>query len=139
MSDQQPLPLPAPPLDLLDGRMLTVHVTDDDIATGRRRSCLRCPIALALRRALSEAGVTVYSAFPVQVFGDYVNVWSATDSPYSAALPLAGRRFILKFDGRGDGVVGPITFALEMRRVFGQLDFEARGEREEAIAREVDG
>lgn len=37
---------------------LTVQVTDRDIQRGQPRNCLRCPLNLAIRRALRETGVT---------------------------------------------------------------------------------
>lgn len=77
---------------------IEVHVTADDIAHGRRSDCTRCPVALAVGRAMGEpCNVTAYSIY--------------TESRI-ALTPPAAARFIEAFDDLVD--VKPFSFCVNM-------------------------
>lgn len=77
--------------------MITVKVTQEDIQTGAKDNCYRCPIALALNRALKKP----------------VTCWTYTYTIHniSYTLPSVVSRFIVGFDG-GD-LVKPFEFQIE--------------------------
>ncbi len=75
-----------------------VHVTAEDIAKGRRDSCVDCPIARALKRVTTDE---------VQVTSENIQLGDASVHP-----PHAARMFVFAFDeGRP---VEPFSFSLEV-------------------------
>jgi len=76
---------------------MRIKVTQQDIDAGTRRSCLGCPIALALGRMVP--GVSV---------GQGQIIWVADGEYHERDTPSAVRRFISSFD---DGYpVEPVVF-----------------------------
>lgn len=89
--------------------MTAVHitVTADDIAAGMPGSNCRCPIALAIRRALpwlTAPGLPVVQLYAVELA-------DGLDAPL-AALPDEAATFIEDFDH--GGLVVPFAFDLEI-------------------------
>lgn len=73
--------------------ILEVQVTSKDIREGRERSCIACPIALAIKRLLPDAYIEVGSTG--------VNFYRNTsdESPfYTSVLPDKAAHFIEDFD-----------------------------------------
>lgn len=82
-----------------------VDVTAEDIAQGEPRKCVKCPIALALRRTLEQSLVGV---------GGHDAVMVGKHGVTSVELPSMAVRFIADFD---DGKpVQPFSFALDLPR-----------------------
>jgi hypothetical protein len=81
-----------------EGETMRIDVTQDDITYGKRRAGDRCPIAIAIMRALNEPIVEV----------SFFKVFIPDGSRYS--MPAAARVFINDFDG---GLfVQPFSFEL---------------------------
>lgn len=83
--------------------IITIQVTEQDISTGLAGDCEECPIALAIYRALSDAGVRVGTA-GVTLYREGTNAM--------LALPEAATRFIDGFDH--DEAVEPFEFDLDV-------------------------
>lgn len=82
-----------------------VSVTQDDIDMGETHSCLNCPIALAMKRALP------LDATFVHVRATYVSTdW------HNAPLPACAVEFIKKFDF-GRAKVEPFEFNLTFVKI----------------------
>lgn len=64
---------------------LHVDVTDDDIERGVASSCRKCPIALAVSRALSKAGLP-----PVRVYAVFDQITVYVDGPSGWGYKKAG-------------------------------------------------
>ena len=82
-------------------KTITVNVTQKDIDEGKERSCERCPVALAVNRALdtdtNECSVSGYA----------VHLDGPTSTGF-AQLPDEAVKFIERFDCRR--LVTPFTF-----------------------------
>ena len=79
--------------------LIHVDVTELDIHSGHPSDSMRCPIAIALRRAVGREVVDVY--------GTYCEVRGRR-----ADLPVPARVFVSRYDD-GDPV-GPLTFELDI-------------------------
>ena len=67
---------------------MTIHVTQEDIDHGRRRSCTNCPVALALERITGEMWEV-----------GLLSAWKLLEKSYpSKTLPKKAHKFILAFD-----------------------------------------
>lgn len=92
---------------------VTIHVTEQDIRHGKRRSCGACPVARALNRTLKLRGGGV-------VYNNEVNLWrcSRTSSRKSVkTLPESVRSWIAVFDAqpwRKRSTFPPISFKLNI-------------------------
>lgn len=85
---------------------LVVNVTAEDIQQGRRRSCDRCPIALALYRAAEGHDIGSFGVGRFACSG----VGTVNHELMNAKLPAVARDFVLDFDV---GIsVSPISFEL---------------------------
>jgi hypothetical protein len=82
---------------------VTIQVTQEDINHGLAGDCEECPIALALYRALSVAGVRAGTG-GVTLYREGTNAM--------VALPVAAVRFIGRFDH--DELVEPFEFELDV-------------------------
>ncbi len=82
--------------------MTRIDVTAEDIAKGEAGSSARCPVALALQRAISK---------PVAVSKTYVYISGYNLS--TVMLPSEASEFIGKFD-RNHEPVKPFTFHIEI-------------------------
>jgi hypothetical protein len=80
-----------------------IQVTAADIAHGLAGDCEECPIALAIYRALSDAGVRVGTG-GVTLYREGTNAM--------LALPEAATKFIVRFDH--DEPVAPFEFELDV-------------------------
>lgn len=86
---------------------LIVSVTRRDIERGKRNSCIRCPIALALRRRFPDARLVA-----ITISGARVE-WGLRDTPLVASLPQKAMRFVGLFDAsRARAKVKPMRFEL---------------------------
>lgn len=95
----------------MESNTITVSVTDDDIAKGKRMDGSFCPIARALRRALPKAdwvsvGMTnaTYESKPL----------FRKRRAYNAPLSREAKRFINDFDS--GLTVHPTEFQFEFRK-----------------------
>lgn len=87
--------------------VVSVRVTSDDIASGKRKDACHCPVALALKRAYPESEIFA---------GDdgelYTYQAPAAPRVRVASLPPVANRFIEEFD---DGyAVQPFSFTLDI-------------------------
>jgi hypothetical protein len=88
---------------------IRVEVTAEDINRGEPESCKHCPIALAIDRALSAAGIESRS----WVMGRTVSFGKDTRRPRPwACLPYEALVFVVRFDEGHD--LMPIVFDLEL-------------------------
>lgn len=83
-----------------------ISVTQEDIDTGVKKSCWKCPVALAIRREFPlakdvEVGGTSYS-------------FQLGNREYSGTLPESASDFIRKYDYDSKMLPGPFTFILEV-------------------------
>lgn len=85
-------------------RTVTVTVTAEDIASGEREKCERCPIALALRRATGEPKAYADAVMLAAI--------SADENWFKGATPDKAFRFMCEFDGKKP--VEPFTFTVEL-------------------------
>lgn len=85
---------------------IPVQVTMKDIIHGERNKCSRCPIALALARAL---GVVQGKEGVVSV-GPSAAAWTVDGKTGRALLPLAAQDFIHEYDRAN--TVKPFEFTL---------------------------
>ena len=84
-------------------RSVIVEVKREDIDAGVRNDCDKCPVALAINRALNVNNVAVYEEGMLDM---YVVGYSGWLIP----LPISARDFIVGFDlGHG---VDPFSFEL---------------------------
>lgn len=99
---------------------LTIDVTADDIAKGRREDALQCPVARAAQRALREA-----SGDPdlgVEAGSTHLWIWHTTkplwhiDNPLGPPLkaPKTVGAFVKAFDAKGRTAVKPFSFRLDV-------------------------
>lgn len=79
---------------------MKIEITVDDIALGQRLSCLKCPIALAMKRKTNKFLAVLNTA--VRIEGS------------SYLLPTVAQQFIVDFDS-GCRPVGPFSFELEVK------------------------
>lgn len=91
---------------------VTVVVTREDIDNGYQRSCTRCPIALALFRALGITPTDAAGA-PFGVVDDRVSFYDSGPINVSR-LPLIAREFILCFDTLTGISAEPFSFDLQV-------------------------
>ena len=84
---------------------MKISVTEDDISSGATQDCEKCPIALAISRAVGmDVKVGRWSCFlPVRDKGEDVTMVN---------LPAAATRFITNFDGLWH--VEPFEFELDI-------------------------
>lgn len=80
---------------------ITISVTEEDIANGRRKRCQKCPVAIAMLRA----GFYTVWANP----GDLTWIDSERNE-HSCVTPDEVREFITRFDNHEP--VAPFTFEL---------------------------
>jgi hypothetical protein len=83
---------------------MTINVTQDDIAKGKKNNCLRCPVALAVIR---ETGI-----HDVYVYGSSVTFYRHSDQCCERYNTDEVSEFIENFDG--GGTVAPFSFELEV-------------------------
>lgn len=81
---------------------MKIEVTDDDIRQGTKGNCVRCPVALAIERALGKD-----LAFEPWVVGD-----AAWVGLRRCTLPRKARNWIRRFDRELS--VAPFTFDLDI-------------------------
>lgn len=95
---------------------VTVVVTQDDIDHGHQRSCIKCPIALALYRALGiKQPGTQFGDDPVpfKVVDDFVYFYDG-DRGVISYLPMAAKHFVLRYDRLTGIAPEPLTFDLQV-------------------------
>lgn len=81
---------------------MTITVTQDDIDSGRPRSCSSCPVAIAIKRKHPRSrDVSV---------GLMIIISYKTRSPRVLQVPYVASRFMFHFDL--DSPVHPFTFEL---------------------------
>ena len=86
---------------------LRVHVTEDHIKSGRRNTCLYCPIAIALTEQHGEMGIWQVGSVAVHLFSPTDTI-PRTRTKY--LLPFRARAFILNLD---EGLpVKPFSFTM---------------------------
>ena len=86
-------------------KKVKINVTKEDIKTGLRNNCDKCPVALAIVRKFKSELVFVGH-----------RAWYAIDgkgNKVGGDLPIKAQEFIVKFD-RG-AFVSPFTFMVEAR------------------------
>lgn len=138
MSDQQPAPDLAHVVAGGDHeRRYTFYVTHHDIEVGKPRSCLVCPIALAIYHKLLVESWDLDGPGAVMVFGDHVNVFCRDGSVWYGELPSSARTFILGFDGRGPYRAAPFSFDVGLHPTWGTERREALLDREDRLPAEL--
>ena len=96
---------------------LKIEVTPDDIVTGWSRCKDRCPVALAVLRALPTHQIFRTRAWFVAVGQDDVYLHSGGGGiAWAGALPWKAVQFVDEFDSEDDGL--PFSFDLELERDF---------------------
>lgn len=92
---------------------MKITVTQEDIREGARANCLKCPIALALERALKPL-LELDIWYRVQVNEDNVEITNtgAESGRFAALLPEEAEEFIRRFDNRQP--VEPFEFELNL-------------------------
>jgi hypothetical protein len=95
-------------------KRITVNVTAHDIANGRKKDCYKCPVALALMRALEAVNdIKVKTVSVGNGAAQITLVYSDHMSTYSwPQLPDAAADFVWRFDNFR--VVEPFSFELEI-------------------------
>ena len=78
---------------------IEVDVTQEDINNGRKFNCIMCPVALAIKRAIRNPKVSVFSILARIDTEDYF-------------FPKKVQNFIQNFDG--SILVEPIKFELDI-------------------------
>lgn len=74
---------------------LTIFITEDDIKQGKKRECLECPIALAVKRATDlEFGENKLIPHIAPNFGMLIS----DEISYRFQLPGEAERFLHEFD-----------------------------------------
>lgn len=86
---------------------MTINVTAKDIKIGLRRTCSFCPIALAIRRAISRTSIYVWNG--------QVRVYKGGELLSLLSLPLEAQEFILNFDA--ELPVYPFDFELKIPEI----------------------
>lgn len=84
-------------------KTITVHVTQADINKGLRMSATRCPVALAIARAVQDCDVWVGPS-DVRIDGK------------TRGLSRRVTAWISRFDNHGRRTVKPFTFRLRLLR-----------------------
>ena len=87
----------------------TFHITLEDIATGEREHCTRCPVARAIRR---EVGGTVYVVGINGLESGRVEYLTRDGMRVAKDLPRQVGAKILCYDQTG--VMVPFVFALDL-------------------------
>ena len=85
----------------------TVDVTQEDIKSGHRCNSNRCPVALAIQRALGDC----VSAACIRVTGTECEILKEHGQFSYYALPESARLFIKNFDNEKPG--DPFSFTLD--------------------------
>ena len=75
--------------------IVTIEVTKDDIETGERGECERCPIALALLRTLPQLRT-------VEVGDDTIDFYLKRGDKHTTPTPDRAKSFIEDFDDAWD-------------------------------------
>jgi hypothetical protein len=89
-------------------REITVDVTAEDIASGKRGSRWECPFVLAVKRVLETEGVESGNYF--MFIGDPIS-----DAPRLVVdLPDEVSEFIMSFDRKGFMGVSPRSFVVNL-------------------------
>ena len=88
---------------------IEVNVTQEDIDNGKRESCTRCPVALALTRA-GWKGVGVSADYAWQSKGRLNDQCTLNDDDFFK-MPAEAQAFVFNFDHNKP--VKPLTFFLE--------------------------
>jgi hypothetical protein len=86
---------------------MKIEVTAEDIRVGWRSDCCRCPVALAIRRALD------LGECDVEVIPDLVVISRRAAPVATYDLPNMAFEFVLRFDGHA--WVEPFTFELDIQ------------------------
>ncbi len=83
--------------------MLMIKVTAEDIATGMKRNCHQCPVALAIRRAAPSIYYTQVGHSTIEMSSEARN--------YIGKTPDDVKAWMIAFDAGQQ--VNPMMFALE--------------------------
>lgn len=86
---------------------VTVEVTEKDIAEGEGKDCFRCPVAIAIRRAVGN---------PVSVGMVLFKVIGDAGKSFTGRLPECASNLVRSFDAFGE--VKPISFPLDIPSEF---------------------
>ncbi len=89
---------------------LNVRVTEEDIERGIAEDCERCPVALALNRALADE--LTRANLQVSIDGGTILFCSGATLVRTVCAPACVRDFIFDFDG-GD-YTGPFEFTIRL-------------------------
>ena len=97
--------------------LTTVTVNQNDIDTGVPQDCWACPVQKAIRKlTLPDVTVTVGDQDMV------VRIWNKdsrfTCLPHEVTLPDIAINFIEDFDDHGPTAVKPISFQIDMPKVY---------------------
>jgi hypothetical protein len=79
-----------------------VEVTQDDINNGKRGECSRCPLALAIRRAVRPEICVLVGSFDYVLQGDRTR--------HNRSLPQIAKNFVRRFDDFAK--CKPVSFSL---------------------------
>ena len=82
---------------------MKIKVTKNDIKNGLRKSCCKCPVALALKRQ------TEYKKI-------FIGAWFFDLDGKIVSVPESVRNFIVKFDREFD--VEPFSFTLKLTNCY---------------------
>ena len=91
---------------------LKIKVTQNDINHGRRKDCNRCPIARAVKRAVTKSKVKCLLTKIAVRLEEVIllDSWGSVD--HRGYLPSRAQRFIIKFDDAKD--TKPFNFILNL-------------------------
>jgi len=96
--------------------IIEIDVTTEDIKLGRKGDCGKCPIALAICRALQcKCSVNSIS----------VNLFFPNQDPIRVYLPSTASNFVFTFDHIIKGEVKPFKFVLDLERTVKEWKFNA--------------
>lgn len=95
-------------------KTLTVFVTREDIAAGRRNDCSECPVAIATKRAIwAEMPEVNPSHLAVRVYPEEIYVYQRFLAPFAHKMSPDLIKWVCTFD-RG-APVGPTSFQLQFQ------------------------
>lgn len=84
---------------------LTIKVLHSDILSGCRYNNCACPVALAVRRAVTDKGFTFQE---IRVYPRRISILCSDDAQFKCSVPEDVTRWIYDFD---KGIESPITGA----------------------------
>src|SRR5690349_15408919 len=91
----------------METKEVQIEVTEVDIANGQRDNCELCPVALAVKRYVSDGVLIDVNLTTVSFIVD-------TEEKWFSRLPFWATVFIQAFDGSKADLIEPLTFPLSI-------------------------